>query len=45
MSFRVDQVVIDQSVNDTLLALPPYLSAYYNIGDYKISASNVDNQY
>lgn len=45
MSFIIEQLLIDSAVNETLLAIPSLLSPYYNVGDYKLSASNSDNEF
>jgi microcystin-dependent protein len=45
MSFQMEDVQEVDSVNQTLISLPPFLSLYYSIGDYKISASSYDNLY
>ena len=45
MSFQIEVVEEVASVNQALISLPPFLSLYSAIGDYKMSAASSDNQY
>jgi len=45
MSFQIEDVEEVASVNQALISLPPFLSLYSAIGDYKMSAASSDNQY
>lgn len=45
MSFQIEDVEEVASVNQALISLPPFLSLYSAIGDYKMSASTGDTEY
>lgn len=45
MSFQIEDVGEVASVNQALISLPPFLSLYSAIGDYKMSASTGDTEY